>query len=979
MAALTLTLLGRPQIAVDGQPVELKSQKAQALFFYLVMTRQIYSRQSLAGLLWSDLDEAAARRNLRVEWFKLREVVEPFLAGTRETIGLNRQSNYTLDVERFEHCLHGHEPTFAELQEVVALYQGEFLEDFHVRDAPLFEEWVTTERERLSQMARQAMLRLVEHYIQQQAFDRGIEAVNQLLKREPWLEEAHQQMMRLLAHNGQRSAALAYYESASRILDDEFGVPPSDETNALYDQIESGFFERESTPLAPRVSTLTPTPLPPSVVRTPPFQAPAPQLHFVGRGDELTLLRQQLVMTSANRTVALVGMGGVGKTTVATQLAHDLREQFSDGVLWAYIAGSDPLDILGSWAQALGYDFSGLSDVENRAAALRGVLAEKQLLFVLDDVRSVARARPLFVGGSNSATLLTTRDLDIAAAFHAHAYPLAEMTPQDGEQLLVRILGEERVNAEVEAARQICTLLQNLPLAVEIAAQRLRSRPRRRLVDMAERLHDMQERLDLAISDRAVRTSFTVSWESLDQEQQWVFALLGLFGGRSFAVPAIAYLAELDPYTAEDRLFTLMALSLLTEEEVAAGDLPRYRQHPLLADFAGEQLGDDKIAQLRLVHYYLAFAQEQRTNYAALQPEWENLIAGLQTAHSLDEWQLVLDYADALTDAWFTRARYTEAREAYALVKEAAEALGDEQALAECLLRWGRACVEQNDLFEAREFLLKSQSLFTDLDNRSGQAEVEYYLARLCLEQGEHQNAMRLLASSRAMREELGDTIGIASVYYQQAFLNYLQGRWTDAQSLCIQALGMYEIVKYEVGIVPALRLLADIALELVEYERAVEYCQRALNLCEKLQDQGELTATYYSMAVVARVHGNISAAEGYAKKALNLSRLIGNRLFQALALHELSRIHAQSLSPSQALPLAVESLQLLSDLEDSFNQVYLLRHLGDLHKDIGDNNKSIIYWSEGFEIAQRTEHPLVNELYQRIHEKQVRLTPTAG
>ncbi len=963
MTALTLTLLGRPQITVDGQPVEIKSQKAQALFFYLVMTRQIYSRQSLAGLLWSDLDESNARRNLRVEWFKLREVVDPFLAGTRDTIGLNRQGNYTLDVERFEHCLHGHEPTFTELQEVVALYRGEFLEDFHVRDAPLFEEWVTTERERLSQMARQAMLRLVEHYIQQHAFDRGIKAVNQLLKREPWLEEAHQQMMRLLALNGQRSAALAYYESASRILDDEFGVPPSDETNALYDQIESGAFESESTPLAPSATTPAPTLAQIPVVHTPPFQAPAPQLHFVGRGDELALLQQQLLMATANRTVALVGMAGVGKTTLVAQLAHDLRDRFADGVLWAYTASSDPLDILGGWAQALGYDFSGLSDVENRAAALRGVLADKQLLFVLDDVRSVARARALFVGGTNSATLLTTRDLDIAAAFHAHAYPLAEMTPQDGEQLLVRILGEERVNAEVDAARQICTLLQNLPLAVEIAAQRLRSRPRRRLVDMAERLHDMQERLDLAISDRAVRTSFTVSWESLDQEQQWVFALLGLFGGRSFAVPAIAHLAELDPYTAEDRLFTLMALSLLTEEEVESGQPARYRQHPLLADFAGEQLGDDQAAQLRLVHYYLSFAQGQRTDYAALQPEWENLIAGLQTAHALEEWQLVLDYTDALTDAWFTRARYTEAREAYALVKEAAEALGDEQALAECLLRWGWACIEQYDYDEAESLLFDSGEIFEKLGFQTGIANVNYHRARIAVELANYEMAETLLSHSLHLCEQLDDKSTSAAVVYQQAMLAYRRGDYEQTTRLCRQALTTHQQSGDKPGMLPTLRLLADVALEQHEYESAEVYCKDVLVICQELQNSAELAATYYALSVVSRLKQEFAKAQNYAEEALELCRRSGNRGFQAATLYSLSRIHAECQDYSSALEVGEQCLSLLQTLRDSYNMIHLFRHLGEVQKSVGKNKEATDLWQRALALAKINNHPLTEQI----------------
>ena len=142
--------------------------------------------------------------------------------------------------------------------------------------------------------------------------------------------------------------------------------------------------------------------------------------------------------------IAFIGSHGVGKTTLATQVAHGLRDCFPDGVLWAYTAATEPLDILGSWAQALGYDFSSLSDVENRAAALRGVIAEKQLLFILDDVRSVARVRPLLVGGPASATLLTTRDLEVAIALNAQPYSLVEMTQEDGEQLLVRVLESRR-------------------------------------------------------------------------------------------------------------------------------------------------------------------------------------------------------------------------------------------------------------------------------------------------------------------------------------------------------------------------------------------------------------------------------------------------------------------------------------------------------------------------------------------------------
>lgn len=957
MAELSLTLLGRPQIALAGQSVELTSQKAQALLFYLAMTGHTHSRQVLAGLLWSDMPESAARRNLRVELLKLRSHFADYLDVARDTIGLVKDGDYTLDVTRFERYLRGQEPTFTQLQEAVTLYRGEFLADFHIRDASLFEEWVTNERERLWQMARQAMLRLVNHYIQQQSYDQGIDIVNTLLKVEPWLEEAHQQLMRLLALSGQRSAALAHYETASAILYDEFGVPPADETNELYDQIERGELETGASLLLSR-AVATPS--------APPFQAPTAPLHFVGRSAELAQLQQQLATLAGQGIVALIGMAGVGKTTLAAHLAHTLHNDFPDGVLWAYIAGSDPLDILGSWAQALGYDFSSLSDVENRAAALRGVLADKQILIVLDDVRSAARVRSLLVGGGKSATLLTTRDLDVAAALNATPYTLAEMSLADGEQLLMRVLGEERVHAELTAARELCILLQNLPLAVEIAAQRLRSRPRRRIVDMAARLRNMQDRLDLAISDRAVRTSFMVSWESLDLEQQRIFALLGVFGGRSFGVPAVAAIADLERYPAEDLLFALTALSLLSEEEQEDGEV-RYRQHPLLADFAREQLGITHEYYQRMSRYYLTFAQTYQTNYSALQPEWGNLMAGLHQAHTLSEWRLVLDYAAALTPPWFTRARYTEAREAYALAREAAEMLADQETLATCLLQWGRACIEQNDYAEAEDILDSARQIYHSVSDEVGIADVEFELARIALEISDFERAQNFLTTSNETYRMAADEQRIAATTYQLAFLRYRQGDLATTAQLCEQVLATQEQIGDQIGMLPTLRLMADTALEQDNFEIAEQYCLRALTLADQLQNRGALGPMYYMMTVVARCLGKLELAQSHAQQALELCLLTMDRALHALVLYELCRIHTLRGSFAEALKVGTESMALLRKLHDSFNLVYVLRQLGDLHQSNDDPAKARARWKEALALALTTQHPLKEQLQQRL------------
>lgn len=963
MAALELALLGRPQIMLHGQPLEITSHKAQALLYYLAMSGQTHSRQALAGLLWTDLDETSARRNLRVELLKVRADLDPFLIAGRDTIAFDRTTEHHLDVVKFETNLRSGEVTFEQIQDAVALYRGEFLEDFHVRDAPFFEEWVTNERERLWQMARQTLLRLINHYIQRHNFDAGITCARKLLKQEPWSEEAHQQLMRLLALSGQRSAALAQYELCSQALNDEFGVPPSDETNALYDQIESGTLGPEAGALF-AVPQLQPSVTAPPPPQAPPFQAPPALLHFVGRTAELATLQAHLHQPQRNRLVALVGMGGLGKTTLAAHVAHDLRTHFPDGVLWAYAASTEPLDILGGWAQAYGYDFSGLSDVENRAAALRGVLADKQALIVVDDVRSLSRARPLLVGGPRCATLLTTRDLDVATALGAQPYQLDEMTLEEGTQLLARILGEERVAAEGEAAQEICGLLQNLPLAVEITAQRLHSRPRRRLADMAQRLHNVQERLDLAISDRAVRTSFMVSWESLDGALRQTFALLGVFAGRSFAAPALAYLADLDVYTTEDRLFALTALSLLTEEEE-----DRYRQHPLLADFAREQLGNDTSALHRMAAYYLAFAQAYQTDYAALQPEWENMMAGMETAHALQEWQLVLDYANALTEPWFTRARYSEARQAYPWVKIAAVNIANEEYLAYCLLKWAQACIEQDDHIQAEHLLTESLQSYEKLGDTEGVCNVHYYLIWVALEQADYERVEALLILNQQLREKLGDPIGFAISYYQKALLSYRRGDYKLAKSLCEQALQIQEEIGSDADLLPTLRLMVDIALQQKDYTAAETSCQRALAVCNVLQNRGELVAIYYSLTVVSRLQEKLDLAWTYVHETLELCQRVGNRRFHAFGLYELSKLFTLVNNYSAAISAGLESLQILRELHEHFNLVNILRHLGDIHLETQQQEQALLFWQEALAMAISLKHPLQAELHDRINE----------
>lgn len=580
MPRLEISLLRSPQIKLNGQQITELPGRAQALFYYLAMTKQQYAREHLAELIYSDEDMPLKKKldNMRNTGgvMSLKRMLGEYLEVHRHSLAFRVESDFWLDVDVFEASLRGPNPTAEQLQTAVDLYQDDFLGNFSLRGGDEFNDWAQVYRERLRRLAMNALYLLTVHYKQERLYAAGLGSVTRLLALEPYFEEAHREMMLLLALTGQVSEACAHYERYWDTLDAE-GLEPEAETKALYQQLTRG-------EVLPDVAV--PLPAPPPQRFSPPFLAPAPLRHFVGRQPLQAQLVAELRKAGTTAVHALVGMGGVGKSSLAAEIARTAQEYFPDGVLWANVAASEPMAVLESWAQAYGYDFSRLGDLESMANAFRGVLADKRVLLVLDDVTSVSRVRPLLPNGPACRVLLTTRDQDLAYALDGQVWQLEELSPENGRLLLTHILGEKRIKAEPEAVTAICDLLQNLPLAVEIIGQRLKSRSRRSLADVAQRLRDEKQRLsELEISDRAVRTSFAISYDTLDAKERRMFALMGVFNGRSFTADTLASLAEQGRYEAEDLIFALVALSLAQTD----GDT-RYKQHPLLADFAREKL-----------------------------------------------------------------------------------------------------------------------------------------------------------------------------------------------------------------------------------------------------------------------------------------------------------------------------------------------------------------------------------------------------
>jgi DNA-binding SARP family transcriptional activator len=419
MDTLGLELLGAPHISLGGRSLTgFTTMKAQALLIYLAMTRRVHSRDVLANLLWPDMPEWQAKKNLRNILPNLRALVGSHVLITRHTVAFNRDSSYRIDVEVFQSALAASQTTADRqaLREATALYRDSFLAGFYVRDAPAFEDWVLLERENLQAMAIDALLVLARQCLEGGDFALGLATTSRLLALDPWRETAHQYKMLLLAYSGQRSAALTQYDTCRTVLAAELGVEPMEETTALYSQIKAGALTAPPAMSVshhpdnggssyPRSGPASSLPIsPPPAVKSSPLSTGAhlrPQIDWpqfpkqplcAGRDTELSQLYQWLVVDKAS-LVGLFGLGGQGKTTLAAQLAWSLADGGPfERIAWRSLVNAPPFaTVLQRWLAFLGDEpVAPLpGHVDEQLALLLAHLQRQRCLLILDNVEGV--------------------------------------------------------------------------------------------------------------------------------------------------------------------------------------------------------------------------------------------------------------------------------------------------------------------------------------------------------------------------------------------------------------------------------------------------------------------------------------------------------------------------------------------------------------------------------------------------------------
>ncbi|MFI6172355.1 AfsR/SARP family transcriptional regulator [Nocardia sp. NPDC051052] len=641
----------------DDREIELGPAKQQAVLAALLleMNRPVSVNAIIDGV-WGEHPPSDARNGVQTYVSRLRRALAP-RRRVAEPALVRADTGYVLHgdpslsdhvafdrlIATAERCRRDSDLAAAagHTDAALALWRGE---PFSGLAGPIIE----AERRRLQERYLAALEHRAGIKLARGQHTEAVAELAPLVSSYPLQERFRTLLMLGLYHCGRQAEALMVFQDAQRRLADEIGIEPGRELRELHRRIlrdeieppaevtptptgrnETGYGGVDFTDLdqkSPWPSATVPAETAPSPVagvsraESRPEalpsrnQLPGDIADFTGRTAEIGGLLTDIPPEAARPTVfieAIDGMAGVGKTTLAIHAAHQLSNRFPDAQLYLDLHGHaaestplDPMVALDRLLRAVGVPSETIPpDLDARAALWRTEIAALSALLVLDNVADVDQIRPLLPGTPSCLVLITSRrrlvDLEVSKSLS-----LDVLSREDATALFTSIVNDDRVIAEPDAVAETVRLCGYLPLAIRIAAGRLRARPVWPIDRLAERLRHPNNRLEhLSAGSRSVAAALTASFQDLPTDHQRAFGLLGLHPGRDFDTYATAALADIGIDAAEQILEALVDVHLL--EQVVS---ERYRFHNLVRDYAATLVQpsdlDGGAALTRLFDYY---------------------------------------------------------------------------------------------------------------------------------------------------------------------------------------------------------------------------------------------------------------------------------------------------------------------------------------------------------------------------------------
>jgi predicted ATPase len=660
-------------------------------------------------------------------------------------------------------------------------------------------------------------------------------------------------------------------------------------------------------------------------------QLRAPIGEFVGREQEVEQLVQALSQPAAGSATAAIGqirgMGGIGKTELASIVAQRLMAHFPDAQLLVELRGAsnDPLSpeqALQALVRAFEREANLPDDLSRLQTIYRSLLANKRVLILADDARDAAQVRPL-LPPPGSALLVISRNRFLLPGIRAEAVvDLRMLAPAEAEALLLSIC--PRIGDQAADLAHLCGLL---PLALRVCASLLAADDTRSIARYLRQLE--QERLtflhDPDDTRTSVEASLRLSYDALDPAVQAAFCQVSVFP-TSFDLAA-AQTVVVATGEVEEVLGLLRRRSLLDWD----GALERYSQHDLLRAFAEARLEDADSIRLRHAQHYLRLAEqaepetlgaEQELWLERLEQEHDHLRAALGWAIGQRDTEIALRISAAMWRFWWVRGHLSEGlrliSQALTLPDKEPRSRGVEMTARAWALRGaGILAHMQGDYAQARALYDESLTLHRALANKAGIAAALSGLGHVALRLGYYRTARTSFEQSLAYQRELGSQRGIAGALGDLGTVARLQGEHARAERLCTERLALVRALGLKRDVALALASLGHIAIEVGNYQDAQTVYDESLALFQSLNARGNIAILLANLGIIAQGQDNPFLAQQHYAASLRLFRELGDRRGAAIVLgYHGSMLLKQGDIPG-ALAQHTESLVLYRDLNE--------------------------------------------------------------
>ena len=902
---LEVRLLGGFAVAVDGRALPAsawrRNRAADLVKLLALEPSHRLHREQVIEALWPELDPEAAYNNLRFTLHAARKRLEEagadretVLAREGESLVLGAAETVDVDVDAFEReaaaAWKSDDPSHTSA--ALARYPGGLLPD------DPYKEWTESRRATLRAGYLALLRRLAELHLKRGEGAAAVAALERLVSAEPSDETAHVRLMRVLARLGQRQLALARYDRLVADLARELGAAPEPATTRLRDDIQAGRYPPpRAAAQAEAVARGGDLAAEPPSAANPPVRAtlPEPVNPLIGREREVAEAGQ--LLTTA-RLVTLTGPGGVGKTRLAIQVATDAAAAFPDGVWFVGLAAiTDPALVASTIAQVLGVREVGETSVPARLTAF---LRDKHLLLVLDTFEQVIDAATLvsdmLAGCPNLKALITSRGrLRLSAEREYPVPPLGlagggrQGAAEDpGRSEAVRLFVERAravkpdfvltaENAPTVAA--VCVRLDGLPLAIELAAVRVKVLRLPALLDRMERRLPLLTggARDLPARQQTMRDAIGWSYDLLDEHERALFRRLSIFAG-AFTMEAVAVVAggrednAADPgFDALEGVASLVDKSLLRQVEAANGE-PTYVLLETVREFGREQLaasGEADACARRHAVWYLGLAEraapellgpEQRRWVERLDRDLPNLRAALAWLIEHDQAEQALRLAGALSSFWFLRGHLREGTawldQALARAPAAAPDTRSWALFSVGMLTWaagdfaGAEAIGDRALAHAREHELAF-----------GEARALYLLFLVSLAQGRVDQAVALGEQALPRMREAGNPGWLAYVLGDVGVELMLAGDRERGAAMVEEGLALHRALGNKQGVGNKLSDLAILKHDAGDEAAATRDYAESLRLLWEGGDTWYLATPVAGLAAIAMSAGNAAQA----------------------------------------------------------------------------------------------------------------------